>query len=95
MASYGVFAGTPVDTARLRFLPEIAAEISRQEWHPDQQGDWDGDDYLLSVPYADARELTQDIMRHLPHVLVESPQALKDAVEARIREAMGLYGIAE
>lgn len=91
MGSYGVFAGEPVDTATLRFLPEIAGEISRQAWHPDQQSEWDGDDYLLSIPYADPRELILDIMRYLPGVIVEEPASLRDAVMDRVRTAMNLH----
>ncbi len=91
LGSYGVFAGEPVATAELRFLPEIAMEISRQAWHPEQQGRWDGDDYLLSVPYADSRELIQDIFRYLPNVRVEAPASLKQAVLARLEASSKLY----
>lgn len=42
-ASYGIFAGAARHTARLRFASTIAHEISQQQWHPEQQGVWEGD----------------------------------------------------
>lgn len=87
-ASYGIFAGEPKHTARLRFDAAIAREIALQQWHPDQRGEWDGKDYLLTLPYADDRELVQDILRHSPHVCVEAPQALQEEVRKRLREAL-------
>jgi proteasome accessory factor C len=89
--SYGIFAGKSRHTAKLRFYPEIAREISLQQWHPEQIGKWDGNDYLLSFPYSDARELIGDIMRHLPNVAVEAPSSLKNAIYQRLRGAIELY----
>jgi predicted DNA-binding transcriptional regulator YafY len=90
-ASYGIFSGKGKHTARLRFLPEIAREISRQQWHPQQQGEWEGEDYLLSLPYSDDRELIGDIQRYLPHVIVEAPAELKKRVQNRIHAALELF----
>ncbi len=89
--SYGIFAGKGGHTAKLRFLPEIAREIALQQWHPQQQGEWDGNDYLLSFPYSDARELIGDILRHLPNVVVEAPSSLKNAIYRRLQSALELY----
>ncbi len=89
--SYGIFAGKARHTAKLRFFPEIAREISMQQWHPDQIGEWDGDDYLLSFPYSDERELIGDIMRHAPNVYVESPVKLRKTVQERLRRGLELF----
>lgn len=89
--SYGIFAGKGGHTAKLRFYPEIAREISLQQWHPQQKGEWDGNDYLLSFPYSDSRELLGDIMRHLPNVAVEAPSSLRNAIYQRLRGAVELY----
>jgi predicted DNA-binding transcriptional regulator YafY len=89
--SYGIFAGKGGHTAKLRFYPEIAREISLQQWHPQQHGEWDGNDYLLSFPYSDSRELIGDIMRHLPNVTVEAPASLRNAIYQRLRGALELY----
>jgi len=42
--SYGIFAGKPQYLAKLRFFPAIAREIACQQWHPQQQGTWEGKD---------------------------------------------------
>jgi len=89
--SYGIFSGQPKHIATLRFLPQIAREIAQQQWHPKQAGEWDGDDYLLSIPYADDRELIQDILRHSPNVFVEKPAALRKKVQAKLQAALGLF----
>lgn len=89
--SYGIFAGKAKHTAKLRFYPEVAREISLQQWHPDQKGEWDGNDYLLTFPYGDSRELIGDIMRYLPNVVVEAPSSLRNAIYRRLKGAMELY----
>jgi len=89
--SYGIFAGEPVATAVLRFLPEIAREVSMQQWHPEQQGRWDGADYLLSFPYSKPEELIGDVLRHSPNVVVEAPGELREMVAERLRQAVKLY----
>lgn len=87
-ASYGIFAGKAQHAAKLRFAPAIAREIAQQQWHPQQQGEWDGDDYVLSLPYSDDRELIGDILRHMPDVTVEAPASLRKAVVARLQAAL-------
>ena len=89
--SYGLFAGKASHQARLRFFPAIAREIASQEWHPEQQGTWDGDDYVLSLPYSDPTELIQDILRHVPHVYVETPAALRKKVQNRLHAGLELF----
>lgn len=90
-ASYGIFAGSASHTARLRFLPEIAREISQQQWHPTQQGVWEGNEYVLCFPYSDDRELIGDILRHQPNAIVEAPASLRDAVRSRLQAGLDLY----
>lgn len=85
---YGIFSGSATRKARLRFAPTIAQEIAMQQWHPDQYGEWDDRDYLLTLPYSDDRELVQDILRHVPDVYVESPVELKNAVLDRLRAGL-------
>lgn len=89
--AYGIFSGTPKHTAELRFFPAIAREIAQQQWHPDQQGQWDGQDYLLSIPYSDDRELIQDILRHCPNVYVDTPAVLRKKVHTKLQSALGVF----
>lgn len=88
---YGIFAGKAPYTAMLRFHPEIAWDISTQQWHPNQIAEWDGDYYVLHVPYSSDQELIQDILRFTPNVTVEGPASLRQAVEARLLAGLQLY----
>ncbi len=90
-ASYGIFAGDAKHTATLRFSAEIAREIAMQQWHPEQQGQWDCDEYLLSFPYSNPAELIGDILRHIPNVYVEAPATLRKAVQEKLRAGLELF----
>ncbi len=89
--AYGIFAGRARHTAKLRFDATIAREIAQQQWHPDQVGQWDNGEYLLTLPYADDRELIQDILRHSPDVYVEAPVKLRKKVQGRLQDALGRF----
>jgi predicted DNA-binding transcriptional regulator YafY len=89
--SFGIFSGAAKHQARLRFFPSVAREIASQSWHPEQQGEWDGEDYILSFPYGDDRELLQDILRHVPNVVVEGPGTLKKKVRDRLLAGVEVF----
>jgi len=86
--SYGIFAGPATQWARLRFNGEIAHEVALQHWHPYQRGCWEAGDYVMELPYSDHRELTQDILRHMPFVVVESPPELRREVITRMKAGL-------
>lgn len=86
--SYGIFAGEPEHIAKLRFRGNVANEVSRQIWHPQQEGQWEGDEYVLQFPYGDDRELVRDIMRYVPEVVVEGPVGLRDSVLERLHAGL-------
>ncbi len=88
--SYGMFSGKANHMAKLRFLPEVAREIAQQQWHPKQTGSWDGDDYLLQIPYSKDIELLGEILRHMPSVIVEAPASLKKNLKARLRAGLDI-----
>lgn len=88
---FGIFSGQGKHQAKLRFFPTIAREIASQQWHPEQQGKWDGSDYLLSFPYSDDRELIQDILRHIPNVVVEGPVKLRKRVQDRLHAGLEVF----
>jgi len=90
-SSYGIFAGQATQIARLRFRAGLAREIAMQEWHPQQHGEWDGDEYVLSLPYSDARELVRDVMRFVPDVVVERPKELREMVKGQLQEGLASY----
>lgn len=86
---YGIFAGSQVQHARLRFTPERARWVAAERWHPHQHGHFDSQGrWLLDLPYADPRELVMDILRHVPDVEVLWPEELADEVRRRLREGL-------
>lgn len=91
-ASYGIFGGAPLARAVLRFTPSRARWVSREQWHP-AQDTWEEQDgsFVLSVPYADDRELLGDILRFGADVQVVEPEALKRKVQKALLEAAGRY----
>ncbi|NGY04205.1 helix-turn-helix transcriptional regulator [Solimonas terrae] len=92
--SYGIFSGAATATAVLRFTPARARWIAVEQWHPHQQGIWlpDGS-YELSVPYHRDDELILDILRYGPDVEVLGPPALRQAVAARLAQAVARYAM--
>ena len=87
---YGIFSGKATHTAVLRFSAERSRWVSAETWHPDQKGEWVGDEWQVSFPYSDPRELIMDIMRHGSHVKVLEPSSLKDLVRKEHQLAANL-----
>lgn len=93
-AGYGIFAGKPKHWATLRFSPQRARWVAAERWHADQIGRWAADGHwLLSLPYADPRELVMDILRHVPEVEVVGPEELRLEVVRRLKA--GVVGMGE
>ncbi|GHU07277.1 DNA-binding transcriptional regulator [Betaproteobacteria bacterium] len=90
--AYGIFSGKPAHRAVLRFSPERARWVQTERWHAEQQSERlpDGS-YRLSVPYADARELLMDILRHGRHVIVEAPPSLRRQVQKEAEAIAAAY----
>ena len=92
-AGYGIFSGREVQHAQLRFSPQRARWVAEERWHPNQIGRWDHTGHwLLTVPYADARELVMDVLRHVPDVEVIAPDELREEVMRRLREGLRVVG---
>ncbi|MBV1877163.1 MAG: WYL domain-containing protein [Pseudomonadales bacterium] len=91
-SSYGIFAGQATDIAALKFSAQIAGWVSREQWHPDQTGEWDHNGaYHLKVPYHNPTELILDILRYGPDVEVLAPRSLRQAVKEKISAALEQY----
>ncbi len=91
--AYGIFAGKPTQTAKLRFSRKIALWVKDEKWHPDQQGQLNLDGtYLLEIPYGKAEELIMDILKYGPEVEVLEPKRLRDQVKDRLQKALDVYG---
>ena len=79
----------------LQFTPERARWVSRETWHPEQEGHFELDgSWLLKVPYSDARELVMDILKYGPDVKVLGPPSLVKQVAGRVRETAAHYAVA-
>lgn len=90
--SYGIFAGKPKHTARLRFTPQRARWVAEEQWHPQQQGRTlqDGS-YELRIPYSDPRELVMDILKHGAEVEAIEPGELRKEILKHLRLAAAQY----
>ncbi len=88
-AGYGIFKGKQIQWAELIFTPKRAQWISKETWHPEQKGKWDENgSYYLSVPYSDPREISSDILRHIPEVKVKGPDSLKNIIQKLLLESL-------
>lgn len=90
--TYGIFAGCRTTDAVLRFSPECARWVSREEWHPDQQGSIDEKGrYILHLPYSHDTELLMDIMRYGPEVEVLKPESLREKLREKLKLTLKNY----
>ena len=91
-SGYGIFSGSETSQAVLRFSPILARWVSREQWHPQQQGKFDEQGYyILTIPYSIDTELIMDILKYGSDVEVVKPVELRKAVMARIDAMQTLY----
>jgi predicted DNA-binding transcriptional regulator YafY len=91
-SGYGIFSGTKVQWAELRFAPSVARYVALEEWHPKQRGRLESDgSYVLEVPFSSDKELVMDVLRYGSDVEVVKPPAFREEVAKRLREAAGKY----
>ena len=89
---YGIYAGGQRHWALLRFEQASAPWISREQWHPEQQGRWlDDGRYELKVPYGHDTELVMDVLRYGDNVEVLEPAELRELVTDRIAAMARVY----
>ena len=82
---YGIFAGSKLQWAQLRFSAERARWVAAEHWHPRQRGTFQADgSYVLEIPYADHRELIMDILKHGRHCEVLGPEGLRKVVAEEV-----------
>jgi predicted DNA-binding transcriptional regulator YafY len=91
-SGYGIFSGTKVQWAELRFSPAVARYVALEDWHSKQRGRIEKDGgYVLEVPFASDKELAMDILRYGADVEVIGPKSLREEVAARLKKAANLY----
>jgi predicted DNA-binding transcriptional regulator YafY len=91
-SGYGIFAGADTQEAVLLFNPARARWVSRETWHPRQDGKLQLDgSYLLKLPYSREPELVMDILKYGADIEVLAPESLRDAVARQHAEAARIY----
>ncbi len=91
-SGYGIFSGKADKWALLRFKPSLSRWISRETWHPEQQGDFDEvGRYLLKIPYHQDTELQMDILKYGASVEVLEPPELRERIRQRIHSMSEIY----
>jgi predicted DNA-binding transcriptional regulator YafY len=91
-SGYGIFAGADTEEAVLLFNPARARWVSRETWHPKQDGKLQLDgSYLLKLPYSREPELVMDILKYGADVEVLAPESLRAAVAGQHRSAARIY----
>ena len=89
---YGIFSGSDVQWAKLRFTEERARWVSRELWHPLQRlTAQENGRLVMELPFTDLRELSMDILRQGRHVEVLGPPELRAQVAQELRETLGQY----
>lgn len=91
-SGYGIFSGTQVHWAELRFSPQRARWVAQEQWHPQQRSRVDGEGYYyLSLPYSQEPELLMDILKHGADVEVISPDSLRIRLQSTISAMSRVY----
>ncbi len=91
-SGYGIYRGTRLRQAVLRFSAEAARWVRSEIWHPSQQGQLlDDGRWELRLPYSASPELEMDILRHAEQVEVVSPPELRRRIAQRLADAAAAY----
>ena len=89
---YGIFAGSEVHWATLRFSTHRARWVASERWHPRQESCWLPDGrYQLRLPYSADPELIMDILKYGPDCEVVEPADLRQRVREALAAAMKNY----
>ena len=86
-SGYGIFSGSEVHWATLRFTPERARWVANERWHTQQESKMlkDGS-YELRIPYTKDPELLMDILKYGADCQVIAPKELRDRVVNEIEK---------
>jgi predicted DNA-binding transcriptional regulator YafY len=88
-SGYGIFGGKDLQWAELEFSPSRSQWVSKETWHPQQEGHFTVDgSYRLKLPFSNPTELVMDIMHHLPEVRVLAPPSLRTKVKESLNKAL-------
>ena len=89
---YGIFSGSRLKSAVLRFSPQLARWVSHERWHPDQTSEYDQQGrYILTIPYSQDTELQMDILKYGADVEVLEPADLRAKIIHKISTMKHIY----
>ena len=91
-SGYGIFSGKNVKWVTLKFSPERARWVSKEKWHPKQEGKFleDGS-YELKIPYSKEPELLIDVMKYGPEVEIVEPKDLRKKLQETLIKTLRNY----
>jgi predicted DNA-binding transcriptional regulator YafY len=91
-SGYGIFSGKDVKWATLKFSPERARWVSKEKWHPKQDGRFNEDgSYELKIPYSKEPELLIDVMKYGPDVEIIEPKDLRKKIQETLIKTLRSY----
>jgi predicted DNA-binding transcriptional regulator YafY len=91
-SGYGIFSGKDVKWVTLKFSPERARWVSKEKWHPKQEGQFlDDGSYQLKIPYSKEPELLIDVMKYGPDVQVIEPKDLRKKIQETLIKTLRNY----
>ncbi len=91
-SGYGIFSGKDIKWATLKFSPERARWVSKEKWHPKQEGKFIEDgSYELKIPYSKEPELLIDVMKYGPEVEITEPNDLRKKIQETLIKTLKNY----
>ena len=91
-SGYGIFSGSDIHWAELRFSPHRARWVAQEQWHPQQESHFDeAGYYTLKIPYSQQPELIMDILKYGADVEVLTPASLREKVRDSVNEMHKMY----
>lgn len=91
-SSYGIYAGKATQVATVRFSPYVSRWVQYEQWHPQQTGQWQPDGfYHLTIPYHEADELIQDVLKYGEEAEVIAPAELRQQVHQKLKKTLLHY----
>ena len=91
-SGYGIFSGKDIKWVTLKFSSERARWVSKEKWHPKQEGKFleDGS-FELKIPYSKEPELLIDVMKYGPEVEIIEPKDLRKKIQETLIKTLRNY----
>jgi predicted DNA-binding transcriptional regulator YafY len=91
-SGYGIFSGKDIKWTTLKFSPERARWVSKEKWHPKQEGQYLNDgSYQLKIPYSKEPELLIDVMKYGAEVEIVEPRDLRKKIQEMLVKTLRNY----